>query len=311
MRSLLNEFATLFDLDKDVRGVRLGTLVERAIDTLEEQNLPDWGSPGEAHRFDSVSGGSLDFYYSPHLFPDMDPSLKLGHKLQFYMLPREVPQGAPVSLAAVLESYCHLSGDMFGWEMLADKRFLIWIVDMAGHGVEAGIASALLKILIDNLRQRGEVGSLVKELNDTFIGCLREDRGSLYSTGFFMVLSSDGAVRYTSAGHPPVLVRRANGDLEELASNGIPVGMFPDSEYVAEEMRLFPNDTLLLYTDGVVETTNRESEFFGLDRLRSHLKESTDEPKSLTDTLYRKIAGYQDMAKLDDDVTFVAARMDG
>jgi len=310
MRALLDEFERLFDLDREVLGQRLGDLVERAIERLEVQNLPDWGTPGEAQRFESVSGRSLDFYYSPHLFPEMEQSLKLGHKLQFYMLPREVPQAAPMSIAAVLESYCHLSGDMFGWAMLPDRRFVVWIVDLAGHGVEAGIASAVFKILIDTLQMPGGIEMFVKELNDTFVRCIREDRGSLYATGFFMVVSPDGAMQYCSAGHPPVLLRRVDGAIEELEPNGIPVGMFPGSEYQSVSTTLHAQDILLLYTDGVIETTNKQNEFFGTDRLRQHVVEASGAPKSLTSSLYSKIANYQDMAKLDDDVTFVAVKME-
>ena len=147
------------------------------------------------------------------------------------------------------------------------------------------------------------------ELNETFAGCLRNDKGNLFATGFFMALSDDGSACYTSAGHPPMLLRRENGQIEELPANGLPIGMFSGRRYTAKEVRLKPGDTLLMYTDGLVETTNTEGEFFGLDRLRGHLQPKIDTPRSLTDSLYRTIAQYQDMAKLDDDVTFVAAKM--
>ncbi len=309
MKRLLEEFAAVFDLDHTVRGVRLGELIARTIDELDVDSMPDWGAPGPADRHESVGGHSHDFHYTPHLFPGMEPSLRLAHKLQFHMLPRDVPSAAPMSIAAVLESYCHLSGDLFGWEMLADGRFLIWIVDLAGHGVRSGIASAVLKVLVDNLRQRGRVGPMVTELNETFVGCLREDKGNLFATGFFMALASDGSACYTSAGHPPVLLRRGDGRIEELSSVGLPIGMFPDRRYEAGAIRLDPGDTLLLYTDGVVESTNKTGECFGVDRLRRHLASEIDEPRSLTDSIYRDLAEYQDMAKLDDDVTFVAAKV--
>jgi len=309
MQPLLDDFATLFDLDCRVRGARLGDLVVRAIDDLEARTLPDWGSPGPADRYDAERRRSLDFYYAPHLFPEMELSLRLAHKLQFHMLPRDVPPSAPLSIAAALESYCHLSGDLFGWEALADGKFLIWIVDLSGHGVQAGLSSAVLKVLIDNSRQRGRVGSLAAELNQMFPGCLREDRGNRFATGFFMALSGDGSARYTSAGHPPVLLRRDDGRIEDLTSNGLPIGMFPDRRYSETEIRLDPGDTMLLYTDGVLETTNKDGELFGLGRLRELLQSEFEEPRSLTDCLYRKIAEHQDMERLHDDVTFVAARM--
>ncbi len=307
MQDLLTDFSTLFNLDHRVRGNRLGDLIVQAIEGLDEKPLPDWGSPGPS-RFVSEGTDALDFYYAPHRIPDMDLSLRLAHKLQFHMLPRGIPPGAPVSVAAVLESYCHLSGDLFGWEMLADGKFLIWIVDLSGHGSRAGLASAVLKVLIDNLRQRSLVGSMVTELNESFISCMREDRGSLFATGFFMALAEDGSASFTSAGHPPVLVRRADGSVDELPSTGVPVGMFPGRRYMALKAQVKPGDTLLLYTDGVVETTNDQREQFSLDRLRGFVKSNPGPPRSLTASLFRAISEHQDLDKLDDDVTFVAAR---
>lgn len=309
MQILLNDFARSFDLDHRVHGTRLGDLVQQAIRRLEAEDLPKWGSSGPADHRKTRHGRSFDFNYTPHLFPGMELHLRFAHELQFGMLPREVPAGAPISIAAVLESYCHLSGDLFGWEMLADGRFLIWIVDIAGHGVRAGIASAVLKLLVENLRQRGRIGSLVTELNDIFVGCLRKDADNLYATAFFMALSDDGSACYASAGHPPVLLRREHGKIEELASTGMPIGMFPDRLYTATEVRLQSDDTMLLYTDGLVETTNHKGVFFGIERLRRHMSSKFDTPRSLTDSLYLSISGYQDMATLNDDVTFVAARV--
>lgn len=310
MRRLLDDFATLFDLDTVVAGDRLGDLVLGAIGELEDLALPDWGSAGPPGELRSVRGSSLDFHYAPHLFPGMETRLRLAHKLQFHMLPRSVPPDAPLSIAAVLESYCHLSGDLFGWETLADGQFLIWIVDVSGHGVRAGLASAILKVLVDHLHQRGHVDSLVAELNGTFGACLREDKGNLFATGFFLVLSGDGSASYASAGHPPMLVRRATGAIEELGSTGLPLGMFPDCRPSATRVGLDPGDMLLLYTDGVVETVGKDGELFGLDRVRTILVPDVDGPRSLTSDLYRAIADHQDMARLNDDVTFVAARME-
>lgn len=310
MQRLMDQFATLFDLDHRVGGVRLGDLIGQAIGRIEERALPDWGSPGPAGHYESEGGTALDFHYLPHLFPGMELDLRLAHQLQFHMLPREVPPGAPVSIAAVLESYCHLSGDLFGWEILADGQFLIWIVDLSGHGVQAGLASAVLKVLIDNLRQRSRVGSLAAELNEIFIRCLRADKGNLFATGFFLALSPEGVGSYTSAGHPPLLWRRRDGRIEELPSTGLPIGMFPGLSYPARTVRLEPGDTLLFYTDGVVETMNDRDEPFGFDRLRAFLAAQSDtSPRPLTERLYRTIAAHQDMARLDDDVTFVAARV--
>ncbi len=311
MQPLLNELALMFDLDYEIRGVRLGDLVEQAFARVDEDTLEDWGTPGSTREFKVTRQGNLDFYYAPHLFPDMDAVLKLGHKLQFHLLPREIPAEAPLSVSAVLESYCHLSGDLFGWQMLADGRLLVWIVDISGHGVRAGLASAVLRVLVDNLRQRGQVASLTRELNETFNGCLREDRNNMYATGFFMAVDPDGTAAYTLAGHPPVLLRRADGSVDELSGGGLPLGMFHDSEYEARELQLDAGDMLLLYTDGVLESTDTAGDCFGGERLRKVLASSGPTPAELSSSLFRAISRHQNMDELEDDITFVCLRMEG
>jgi serine phosphatase RsbU (regulator of sigma subunit) len=239
----------------------------------------------------------------------MDLKLRLAHKLQFHMLPRDVPPESLVTIAAVLESYCHLSGDLFGWETLPDGRFLLWILDLAGHGVQAGLASAVLKVILERTPERGRLGTLVGRLSESLAACVREPFTSLFATGFFIVIEPDGAASYVSAGHPPMLVRSRERYLRELRSNALPIGMFPEREYPVKRLRLAPGETLLLYTDGVVEAESGAGEPFGLDRLRKLLRTEFDAPEQLTGRFYERLAGHQDMDRLADDVTIVAATL--
>jgi serine phosphatase RsbU (regulator of sigma subunit) len=309
MKRLLDDFAEMFNLDHPIRGTRLGDLVTQSLDRLDAYASPDWGSVGPPEHRQSGIGENTDFYYAPHLFPEMDPKLRLAHKLQFHMLPREVPPGAPLAIAAVLESYCHLSGDLFGWEMLAGGEFLIWILDVSGHGVRAGMASAMVKILIESLRRRGQVGFLVSELNELFVATLTDPSSNLFATGFFLSVTRDGRAAYTSAGHPPVFLRRLSGVVEELISVGMPVGMLPDRSYPVQSVQLNSGDMLLLYTDGVPEASNEQGELFGLERVRGLMRRGFETPRALSAALYENLAEYHDMERLQDDVTFVAARV--
>lgn len=309
MKRLLDDFAARFDLEHRVRGVRLAELIDRFDVDLDDSPLEDWGTPGPADDVASVSQGPVDLHYVPHLFPGMDLKLRLAHRLQYHLLPAVVPVEAPVSISAVLESYCHLSGDLFGWEMLADGNFLIWILDVSGHGVETGLASAVLKVIMDSLCDQGNVDDRVGELNEALSQCVRPGRRTLFATGFFMTLAADGTARFCSAGHPPVLVTGPERTLRELSSNARPIGLFQDQRYVADETRITPDEALFLYTDGLIELTTRSGEQFGLQRLREFLQGAQGEPRVLTESLYQTISRDHDMAKLDDDVTFVAAQL--
>ena len=287
MRRLLEDFDDLFDLTYPVGDTPLGELLERTVSGFE-QPCQTWGTEGQREKVFSESGRFVSFYYRPHLFPGMDLKLRLAHELQYRLLPRDLPPASPVSIAAVLESYRHLSGDLFGWEMLRDGKLLIWIADMAGHGVRAGLASAVLRLLIGSLPRRSQVGPFISELNRVFHDCIRPEHGALYATVFIMTLDRSGRAVYCSAGHPPILVRRAGGEIEELAPLDRPVA--------------------LLYTDGLVEATGRDNEPFGRQRLRGLLVKTGD-PRELTKAIYQEITSRQDIDKLEDDVTFLAVNL--
>jgi sigma-B regulation protein RsbU (phosphoserine phosphatase) len=220
-----------------------------------------------------------------------------------------MPEEAPVTIAAVLESFCHLSGDLFGWRLRSDGNFLLWIADMSGHGLETGLASAVLKVLIDELSKEGGVEGLAAELNETMIRCVRPGGRMLFATGFFMTLGRDGSATFCSAGHPPALLIGPGRELRELGATSRPIGLFQDQPFRAEQIRLVPGETLFLYTDGLIELTPLEGEQFGPEQLRAFLREPHGDPLALTGSLYESIAAVHDLKKLDDDVTFVAARM--
>lgn len=280
------------------------------LDGVRVEAMPEFGTEGKSGDVVAESGRFVRFFYRPHLFPEMDVQLRLAHQLQFHLLPRNLPEGVPVSVAAVLESYCHLSGDLFGWEKLRDGRFLVWIVDLAGHGVESGLCAAVVKILIDNARERSRVADLVAEINHSLHACMRNEYGSLYATGFFLSVGADGRSAYSSAGHPPVLVRRSDGAIEELGSLAIPLGLFPETRCDSRELQLGQGDALLMYSDGLIETKSRDGEEFGVSRVRSLFARDFRAPEEMTGSIYREIATRQELPKLEDDVTFLVARFD-
>jgi len=308
MERLIDSFDEIFDLDVRVDGQRLGDLVLELLRRVGTASSPDWGMTGDPPELvREETGPFVQFCYRPHLFPGMDPLLRDAHRLQFHLLPRDLPPGAPVSIAALLESYCHLSGDLFGWERLRDGGFLMWILDVAGHGVRAGICSALVRVLVERARRRRALESLLTALNESLNGCIRREHDSLFATGFFLVVDADGRVDYASAGHPPVFVRRKGGGVEAIRTESLPLGILPDLTFPSRMLRIAEGDALLFYTDGVIESTDETGEPFGLERLKQLFSKPFERPEEMTARIYRAVGKRQDMAKLQDDITFFVA----
>lgn len=295
-----------YRLDGSYGGITLGEAFERLLSEVEVHEEPEWcpqKTPTTEKR--SILAPDQQFFYRPHLFETMEVELEKAHQLQYALLPRELPQQASCRLSAVLESYCHLSGDLFGWHDAGEERLMLWLVDMSGHGARAGILSALIRILIDDLRDVTDPGTLVTELNRRMTACVRVSDDVIYATGAFLLIEP-GSLNYVVAAHPPVLRRNGKSTLQRLESAGRPVGVFPGSLYETDTVSLDSENMLLLYTDGILEAGNHGDEEFGQERLERAFLASNGDVAGVTRSIYDAVSAFQDMNSIDDDVTFLA-----
>lgn len=298
-----------FRLDHEIGGRSLRTLLTDTVHELEGEDRPHWGSEGPRRELVRVADGALTFAYRPHLFPGMSQDLELGHQVQFHLLPRTLPPAAPVEVAAVLESYCHLSGDLFGWREESDGRFTIWVIDVSGHGLRAGFAAVVMKLLIAESQPGLSLPDLIESLEQRFRAARNpEDRRCLYATGLFIRLDRNGEVEYASAGHPPMLVRRETGVVETCEATGLPIALIPGPPPTSRSFRLAPEDTVLLFTDGLVEVRTPDGAPLGLDALEARLGELDGRPRDVARQLVAELDTSADLERLDDDVSFLVLR---
>ncbi len=304
---LIDGLGQLFDLSTLVDGSPLGEAMEKRLRSLRPSEPPAWGTAGDIEQVAKLEAGPLDFYYRPHLFPDMDPALRLGHLLQFDLLPRRLPAASPLRVAAVLESYCHLSGDLLGWRQDDDELFL-WIADVSGHGVRAGLAAAVLYFLVDEIGAEPRPALFAQKMNDRMLQARNDsDYRPLFATGFWLRVGTDGRGAYASCGHPPVFLKRAAGGIEKLGATGMPLGMMPRQRFDQVEVRLEPGDSLCLFTDGLLEARDAEGEEFGDLRLAEILGRQASPPLDAAQSIYQAVRRHQDANLFDDDLTFLLA----
>lgn len=303
---LLGVLGKMFDLTQPVAGTTLHEAVRRRLEALFDGETPVWGEAGAMTEIARRSHDALEFLYRPHLFPDMDDALRLAHQLQFDLLPRTLPAASPVAISAVLESYCHLSGDLLGWRREGDE-LVIWIADVSGHGVRAGLAAAVFYMLTVDLAPGLSPAEATAHLSDSMLNVRNpRDESVLYATSFCARLDRHGKGHYSSAGHPPMMLRRPDGRVERYGSTGPPIGLLPDARFSERSLALEVDDLLLLFTDGLTEATDIEGHELGLDWIERQVEGASTTVGNATRGIYEALTRATDRSNMEDDLTFMA-----
>lgn len=113
-----------------------------------------------------------------------------------------------------------------------------------------------------------------------------------------------GKMRLVQAGHPHPVIQRADGRVEFIGDGGLPIGLIPNARFATIEAQLMPGDRLLLYSDGVTECINRNSEEFGEDGLRATLvKLAKVKGTDFVDALKWELMHWSGKDEFDDDVS--------
>jgi sigma-B regulation protein RsbU (phosphoserine phosphatase) len=310
--ALLHQLSESFLLDEPIAGNRLGDLLADTIRDAGRRPLPDLGQAGERRTVRRDVKEPLTFLYRPHLFPGMEEALRLGHAVQYHLLPRGLPPDTPVDAAAALESYCHLSGDLFGWRGEGNGKLTLWLLDVSGHGVRAGFAAVVMKLLLAEMEPGLPLTEIPRQLENRFEAIRNsEDAVFLYATGAFLRIADDGGIDYVSAGHQPLLLCRKDGSVESLDATGMPIALIAGNPWERGETRLATDDTLLLFSDGLVELRNDVGEEFGQERVADVLRGGGSAPE-IADNLLHTIEDFHDLERLDDDLSLIVLqrRMD-
>jgi sigma-B regulation protein RsbU (phosphoserine phosphatase) len=132
-----------------------------------------------------------------------------------------------------------------------------------------------------------------------------------YATLIIGKINARGEVEMCNAGHlPPIIVGGEHSI--ELDSTGLPLGMFSDSQFVSSGVKLQPNETLLLFTDGVTEANDSDGNEFGVKRLHESINGSANgRPTDLLQTCVNAVAAFRNGTARNDDMTMLALKYTG
>jgi PAS domain S-box-containing protein len=204
---------------------------------------------------------------------------EIARVLQRSLLPPHLPEIPGVEVGAEylpVGEANDVGGDFYDLINTVEDGWLCAIGDVRGKGVEAASVTALARYTIRAVTLKDDRPSeVLAALNEAMLRQLPEDR---FCTAACVRLEpQDGSVGVgvdvSRAGHPPPLLVRSGGTVEEVGCSGRVLGVFPDAELRDTSLRLMPGEALVLYTDGVTEARSPDGDFFGEGRLR-HLLSS-------------------------------------
>jgi serine phosphatase RsbU (regulator of sigma subunit) len=240
--------------------------------------------------------------------------LDVARRIQTSFLPDCCPVVPGWELAVIWRSAREVGGDFYDFIPLPpqagqDNRTGVVIADVADKGVPAALYMALSRTLVRTMAIDGRPPSAaVARANDLI---LADAPSELFVTLFYAILEpGSGKIAYVNAGHMPVLlVRAADGTVEELHTHGMALGVVPGLEFKEAAAHLDPGDMMILYTDGVIESMDAGQQMFGKERLTRVLRDHrTQSAVQLAETVNETIVAFVGDVPQFDDFTLVVAK---
>jgi serine phosphatase RsbU (regulator of sigma subunit) len=233
--------------------------------------------------------------------------LEAARRFQLSLLPRELPRRDDLGLAVHVRTATEVGGDYYDFLEGADGTLTVAIGDATGHGAAAGTMVTVVKGLF--MARAGETAP--REFLIHANGVLRRMQLGRMAMALAIVQIRGRRLRVSSAGMPPLLVRRAaTGDVEEVCLHGTPLGSLAEAVYAEREIELAPGDTVLLMTDGFPELLSCQEEPLGYARAAElFAAEAGREPAALVAGLAAAGEAWGAGRPPGDDLTFVALRV--
>ena len=234
----------------------------------------------------------------------MENELQVAREIQLSMLPHNFVQLRRADAHAFMRPAKFVGGDLYDIFYQNDKLYFC-IGDVAGKGVPA---SMLMAVAVNLFRMTAKEGfspqQIATKLNDAIS---TDNEQGMFVTMFIAIIDlNTGHMDYCNAGHNPPLL---DGEYMEVESNA-PIGLWPEAEFVGQEVENMKGKTLFLYTDGLNEAENSKHQQFGDDRLKLEIRRYQDEDAhDMTEDVEKAVECFVDGAEQSDDLTMLCIKM--
>lgn len=198
----------------------------------------------------------------------MEQEIGIARDIQQALLPRGFKDFPHLAVTGINLPCLMVGGDYFDVFPVSDDRTAFLIADVSGKGLGAALLTTMLQGALSGMTIGADPARVFTHLN-RFL-CEHAEVGR-YATMFFGIIDRSGHLEFINAGHPSPLLLRKGEVAEPFTEGTCPVGLLPEAEYVTARLTLRPEDTLILFSDGVTEAMDPAEQMFGISRFRDVL----------------------------------------
>jgi serine phosphatase RsbU (regulator of sigma subunit) len=237
--------------------------------------------------------------------------MRQARQIQLAWLPQKTKATCSASMldiASLNRPATHISGDFYNFFELPDGRTAVIIGDVTGHGTAAAFLMATAQLLVRNtLPQYCDPGRCLEDVNRQLTGQMFN--GQFVTMQVLVIDSRTGEVAIATAGHPAPLIGDGESFHPLKIEPQLVAGVDPKTKYPTERFRLRPENSILLYTDGVVETENPAGQCLRLEGLRRALTGRVENAEALLQKAVSAVNTFRHGEDLRDDLTMVAVHL--
>ena len=237
----------------------------------------------------------------------LEKQVMMARDVQQRMMPHSPPELAGIEFASVYIPCFELGGDFYDFIPLPSDNLGLCVADVSGKGVPASLIMASVR---SSLRAHVDYIYYLYEVLQRINTMLHRDtKAGEFVTLFYGVLDTrNRRLTYCNAGHPPGLLLR-DGQLLELGSENMVLGVDPAERYTQSVIDLKTNDILLLYTDGVPDAMNFQQQSYGRQRLVDAFLKGGETAEAVVQNLLWDMRKFVGMTKRTDDVTMIVVKV--
>jgi serine phosphatase RsbU (regulator of sigma subunit) len=238
----------------------------------------------------------------------IESELRIAREIQMSMVPHEFPERPDLDIYASMIPAKEVGGDLYDY-LLEDDILYFCLGDVSGKGVPASLFMAQTIRLFRALAKQHQMPAYIAtRLNEELTE--KNDNGMFVTMFIGQLNLITGLFHFCNAGHNPPVIGgdKQHGSFLEMEPNA-PIGLWPELEYIGEEIESIKGRPLFIYSDGLNEAENMKQEQFGDDHMLDILRQTKfKDARHVVELMETEVKHHRDGAEPNDDMTIMCIK---